>query len=460
MSQSDTARQSPNSDPIDPAIQPPLEPSALRIFWLVLLVIVYAFNFLDRQILGILAIPIQKEMGISDFQLGLMRGASFALLYSVLGVPIAWLADRVNRVWIIATGLTIWSGMTALCGVAQNVPQLFLARIGVGIGEAAGVAPSYSIVADYFPPQQRARALAAYSLGIPLGSAIGIVFGGVVATLFDWRTAFIAVGLAGVIFAPLFLLLMREPVRGRFEANGTKTQMRASFGEVLSVLIRKPTFWCLAVGAGCASMMGYGTAAWIPAFLVRSHGPQLADALSFLPDFLIPAGAGPILYAAYFFGLIALFGGFLGIWFGGLLADFFGRSSKRAFALVPGIAFVICIPMLAGAILTHSLWLFCALLILQTGLGLAWLGPLIAAFQQIVPISMRATTTAMFLLINNLIGLGLGDPVIGFISDQYELIFAEESLRYAILTGGIFYAVAGILMYLGSRSIERDWHRA
>ncbi|MBC7987223.1 MAG: MFS transporter, partial [Sphingomonadaceae bacterium] len=179
-----------------------------------MLVLVYTFNFIDRQIVGILAVPIKADLQLSDTQLGLMGGLAFALFYTSLGIPIALIADRRSRSWIMTIALALWSLFTALCGLAQNFWQLFAARLGVGIGEAGGVAPAYSLIADMYPPDRRARALGAYSFGIPIGSACGIVFGGIIASLVDWRWAFIAVGLAGLALAIPFRLVMREPARG------------------------------------------------------------------------------------------------------------------------------------------------------------------------------------------------------------------------------------------------------
>ena len=186
---------------------------------LFMLVLVYTFNFIDRQIVGILAVPIKADLGLSDSQLGLMGGLAFALFYRGLGIPIAMLADRTSRTWIITIALALWSAMTAACGLAQNFWHLFLARLGVGVGEAGGVTPAYSLLMDYFPPGQRARAMSLYSFGIPIGSALGIVFGGVIASLIDWRYAFFIVGIAGVVLAPVFRLLVKEPERGRYDLS-------------------------------------------------------------------------------------------------------------------------------------------------------------------------------------------------------------------------------------------------
>lgn len=433
---------------------------AYRAYALFLLILVYTFNFLDRQIIGILSIPIQNELGLSDSQLGLMRGLSFALFYSTLGVPIAMLADRANRTWIMTIALALWSAMTAVCGLAQNFWQMFMARLFVGVGEAGGVAPAYSLLADYYPPESRARAMAAYSFGIPIGSAVGIIFGGVIATLIDWRAAFVIVGVLGLALAPLFKLTMREPVRGRYDPPGAKTEP-ARLGEVLKTLTRKPSFWTLSIGAASSSMMGYGLFAWLPAFFVRTHEAALKQAAeTWLPAWALPEGAGALLHAGYFYGLIVLVGGIAGIWLGGQLGDRLARRGKGAYALVPAIAFLATAPFFAAGVLTHNLGLAFFLFLIPTALGLAWLGPVLAAFQGIVPPNMRATASAVFLLINNLIGIGLGDVLLGLMSDGLQARFGAESLRYAILSGTVFYLIAAIFLLISAKLIGRDWEQA
>ncbi|MDH3768671.1 MAG: MFS transporter, partial [Gammaproteobacteria bacterium] len=221
--------------------------TAYRSYVMFILVVVYTFNFIDRQIVSILAVPIKADLGLSDTQLGLMGGLAFALFYTSLGIPVAMLADRWNRTWIMTGALTIWSAMTAACGFAQNFWQLFAARLGVGIGEAGGVAPAYSLVSDYFPPEQRGRALSVYSFGIPIGSALGIVFGGVIASLVDWRYAFFAVGLAGIAIAPIFRLTVREPRRGQFDSSSAEIAP-VSLKTIVQQLSRKPSFWTMCLG--------------------------------------------------------------------------------------------------------------------------------------------------------------------------------------------------------------------
>jgi len=426
-----------------------------RGYVLFILIVVYTFNFIDRQIIGILAVPIQQELGVSDTMMGVMRGLAFAIFYSTLGVPIAWMADRYNRVKIMAIALTLWSAMTMVCGLITTPVQLFFARMGVGVGEAGGVAPAYSIVSDYFPPEQRARALAVYSFGIPIGSAVGIVFGGVVATLLDWRAAFLIVGAMGLVLAPIFWKTTREPERGQFD-SGEKPKP-VGVMPVLKKLVSKPSFWLLSLGAAFSSMMGYGLFAWIPTFLVRSFAEEFPVLFSWAPTWLVPEGAPTLLYASYFYGAVVLVGGIAGIFTGGALADRLGGTKKANYARIPAFAFLATAPFLILGTMSNSLAIIFFIMLVPTALSLAWLGPVLAAFQHIVPPNMRATASAIFLLINNLVGLGLGDVFLGLMSDTFSAQFGAESLRYSIMSGGIFYLVAAGLLLLASRFLDNDW---
>ncbi|KKC24143.1 spinster family MFS transporter [Sphingomonas sp. SRS2] len=399
-----------------------------------MMLIAYTLNFIDRQIIGILAVPIKTDLGLSDGQLGLMGGLAFALFYTGLGIPIAMLADRHDRSKIMAVSLFVWSLMTAVCGLAQNFWQLFAARLGVGVGEAGGVAPAYTLIADLFPPEHRARALALYSFGIPIGSACGIVFGGVIATLIDWRYAFFIVGIAGIIFAPVFRRFVRDP-----RQTATARAGAVGLGAVLRTLFRKPAFWLLSVGAACSSMMGYGLFFWLPSFFVRSFGISLLD-------------------ASLGYGAILLTGGLAGIWLGGQLSDRLAARSKAAYALVPAAAFVCTLPFYAFGISAHTLWVALALLLVPTALGLVWLGPVIAAVQGVVPPAMRSTASAIFLFVNNLIGIGIGTPAIGWLSDHFTASYGDEALRYAILSGTGFYVLATVLLLLAAIWLPRNWH--
>jgi len=407
--------------------------AASRAFVLVMLLIVYTFNFLDRLVMSILATPIKTELHLTDTQLGMLGGLAFAILYSTLAIPFAWIADRTSRSWVISASLLVWSGFTALCGVTTGFAQLFLCRLGVGVGEAGGVDPSYALISDIFPPQQRARALGIYSLGIPLGAGLGVLFGGAVAAAVDWRTAFLAVGLAGVIFMPIFALTVREPERSRTTERG-----RIAIGDVFAILAAKPAFWLLAFGAAFSSMVGYGLAFWLPSLLQRSFGMSL-------------------LSASHFYGLLLLVGGIPGILLGGWTADRAGLSGKSGYARIPGIAFLIAVPLFAAGILSHSIALAFALFLIPQALSYVWLAPVLTAVQHLVPAPVRATASASFLLINNLIGLGLGALTIGKLSDLLKPGFGDEALRVGMLAALACYLIAGLLMLIAAPRLQRDW---
>jgi len=408
-----------------------------RAYVLFILVVVYTFNFIDRQIVGILAVPIKADLGLTDSELGLMGGLAFALFYTGLGIPVAMLADRFSRTWIMTIALVIWSGMTAASGLANNFWQLFAARLGVGVGEAGGVAPAYSLISDFFPQNHRARAMSVYSFGIPIGSAIGIVFGGVIASMIDWRWAFFIVGIAGIAVAPIFRLTIKEPPRGQFDRQREAVKA-PGLKLIVRTLISKKSFWLLSLGASFSSMMGYGVFFWLPSFFVRSYDLTLLN-------------------ASLFYGAVLLIGGLAGIWVGGWLGDRFGQSQRSQYARIPAIAFLCTVPFYILAILSPTLTLAFFVLLVPTALGLAWLGPVISAIQHLVRPDMRATASAIFLFINNLIGIGLGTYAIGALSDILTAQFGDESLRYSILAGTGFYIVAATLFLLASRWLERDW---
>jgi predicted MFS family arabinose efflux permease len=408
-----------------------------RSYILFILVVVYTFNFIDRQIIGILAIPIKADLGLTDTQLGLMGGLAFALFYTGLGIPVAMLADRFSRTWIMTVALAVWSLMTAASGLATNFWQLFAARMGVGIGEAGGVAPAYSLIADFFPPNQRARALSVYSFGIPIGGAIGIVFGGVIASLLDWRIAFFVVGLAGLVLAPIFRMTIKEPLRGGFDRQRTDTTA-PDLKTILRTLYRKPSFWLVSLGASFSSMMGYGLFFWLPSFLVRSFEMSLLN-------------------ASLCFGAVLLVGGLVGLWAGGWLADRFGQMSKSRYITIPAIAFLATVPFYVIAMTSESMLLTFTILLVPTALGLVWLGPVISVIQHLVPPNMRTTASAIFLFINNLIGIGIGTFSIGLLSDLLTVQYGEDSLRYSILAGTSFYVIAAGLFFLAARWVEQDW---
>jgi len=408
---------------------------------LTMLLVVYTFNFLDRQILGILAKPIQASLHLSDAQFGAIGGTAFAILYSVLGVPLALLADRVGKTRVIAGSLVVWSGFTALCGTATGFWSLFLSRLGVGVGEAGGVAPSYALIADYFPVQRRARALAIYSMGIPIGLGSGVLLGAYIAALVDWQTAFITVGIAGILVAPIFLLLVRDRPRPAAVAGADTVPVLA----VIPILAGKPAYWLLSIGAGCSSMAGYGLALWVPKIIAVHYGWTANHDL---------------IKVGQFMASLLLIGGTTGIFLGGVFADRLGTVDRAWYARLPAIAWLITAPTFMLGLFTPYPLLAWFLLLIPNALNTLWLGPIVTAAQHLAPSRMRASASGSFLLVNNLLGLGLGPLLMGTLSDALKASYGADSLRYAAIIGVSLYLVAALLALLAIKPLKRGWVEA
>ena len=407
------------------------QPARAASLVLALLLLAYILNYLDRQILGILAGPIIGELHFTDRQFGALSGPPFAILYSVLGIPFAYLADRTSRSRVIAAAVAIWSAFTALCGTAGSFWQFFIFRMGVGIGEAGGVAPSYALIADYFEPRRRARALAVFSLGVPIGLALGTLLGAYIAQAISWRAAFFTMGVAGVLLAPMLLFVVRDPVRAR----GADA---APIGTVFPMLARKPVFWLLALAASSSSLCGYGLATWIPSVLERSYHLTLIERGEFMAS-------------------VVFIGGCTGVFAGGWFADRLGAVDRGWYAKLPAIAWLVTAPTFALGLMAPSLWVAWPLLLIPNALNILWLGPVITAVQHLVPRSMRSTASASFLLINNLIGLGVGPYLIGSVSESLKHDYGAESLRYAAVGCTIFYLIASLLMFFCVPRLRTAW---
>lgn len=399
---------------------------------LALLLLAYIFNYLDRQILGILAGPIITELHFTDRQFGALSGPPFALLYSALGIPFAYLADRTSRSRVIAAAVAVWSAFTGACGTAITFWQFFVFRMGVGVGEAGGVAPSYALIADYFPPDRRARALAIFSLGVPIGLALGTLIGAYIAAAISWRAAFYTMGVAGIVLAPIMLIFVRDA------AKPAPSITSAPIGQVFPMIAGKPVFWLLAFAASCSSLSGYGLAVWTPSVLERSFHMGL-----------IPRGQ--------FMASVVFIGGCIGVYGGGWLADRLGHRDRGWYAKLPAIAWLITAPTFAAGLLAPNLWVAWPLLLIPNALNILWLGPVITAVQHLVPHRMRATASASFLLINNLIGLGVGPYLIGAISTALKHSYGTEALRYAAVAVTAFYLLAALLMTFCVSKLRTSW---
>ncbi len=415
----------------------PLQAARYRTYVLTMLVVIYVFNFLDRQIVTILAEPIKVDLGLSDTQIGLMTGLAFAIFYTVLGIPIARLADRANRVSIIAVALVVWSGMTALCGLAQNFVQLLAARIGVGVGEAGCSPPAHSLIADYFPPDKRASALSIYALGIPVGSILGLLAGGWIAEFYGWRMAFFLVGLPGIALAVVLKLTVREPIRGMSDAPAAPETAQPPLGATLRTLLQNRTLVHMAMGGALTSFVGYGLGQWLPAFFIRTHGLGVGE-------------------TATYFGLVLGVASAAGTILGGAIADRLAGRDRRVYAWLPAAGVLVAFPFFVVALLLDQPYLAIAILVTPSLLNSLWLGPAFGTIQNLAPMRMRALASALLLFILNIIGLGFGPFLVGVTSDLLRGIAGAESLRYAVLISTGVYFWAGAHFLLAARTIRQD----
>ena len=428
-----------------PAAVAPRKTSAVYGYLVVaVLALAYTFNFMDRAILALLAEPVKRELHLSDTQLGLLSGTAFALFYTVFGIPVANLADRWNRTWIVALACAVWSLFSAGSGLAGSFVMLTLMRVGVGVGEAGGATPSYSIIADYFPPHKRGQALALFSLGVPFGTALAAVLGGGVAAAHGWRAGFFAVGLPGLVIALLILLVVREPRRGAQDGPsmgaGTAGAPPARMGEVARMFFSTPVLGWTALGTGLASFAGYGLGAFNPRFLMAHQHMTLKEL------------AGP-----YALAMAVAVGG--GTWLSGVLADRLSARSPRAYALIPLAGSLIALPCFTVAYLSNSWVVSIVFLAVATGAGILYLAPALAVVANTVPARARTTASALLLLVLNLVGLGGGPLFVGMVSDALRPRFGGEALRWALLSVSPFVVLAMCTYYLAARAMVKA-HKA
>ncbi|MFT3727073.1 MAG: MFS transporter [Terricaulis sp.] len=390
-----------------------------RAYVLLALTVVYTFNFVDRSLIGVTQEPLKHDLGIDDFQLGLLGGPAFAILYTLMGVPIARIAERRSRIAIVSIGAAVWSLMTAACGFAGNYVQLFAARIGVGIGEAACTPPSHSVIGDYFPSGKRATALAIYALGIPIGTMIAAIGGGWLVEnghqFFDWlaptfsalgvtnhlgnpdqvagwRSVFLILGLPGLLAALLLQITVKEPPR-----SGAATEA-PSFGETLKELMRKPSFWHIAMAGALVSFVGYGTSQFLVSYAVRNYGVSISQASGAL-------------------GLVAGISVAIGTFAGGFISDAFQKRRPTIACWLPGLGLLVALPIYLRSFGAPDFEDSFKYLLIAPVFHYLYLGPMYAVTQSVVQPRMRATAIAILLLVVNLIGYGLGPPLVGALSD-------------------------------------------
>lgn len=422
---------------LDSAVSADARAIRLRGWTLALLTLVYFFSFMDRYILSILLEAIKADLDLNDTQLGLLSGFAFALFYATLGIPVAWLADRASRRDIIAVALALWSAMTALCGTATNFVQLLLYRIGVGVGEAGSSPPSHSIIADLYPPEKRAGAMAIYTTGVVLGGGFGTIIGGVIANAYGWRWAMAAVGLPGVVLAIVVRLVMVEPRRGLSDPGGVPQHPAPmpSLGAGFASLAACAPAVHLIMAVTITSLVGYATGNFGPSYLQRSFG------LTVLQISLVYAPA------------VALTGALGGV-VGGRIADRLGRKhGLHVQAWFVAVLKLAALPFTVLFYFTYDLRVGGAAILVSFLLASSYLGPSFALIQGLAPTRMRAVWAAITLLVINLIGLGLGPSLTGLLSDLYKPAFGAESLRYALMSASLLtpwaifhYWRAGVLL--------------
>ena len=431
----------------------PMVSAAFRSYALVVLLLVYTVNFLDRQIVSILAEPIKNDLKISDTQLGLLTGLAFGIVYCGLGLPLARLADRFNRVWIISGSLAVWSACTGLCGIAANYATLVAARMGVGVGEAGCTPTAHALIADYTPKEKRASALAFFSMGTPLGALLGLAMGGVIADAYGWRAAFLIAGMPGLILAAVCFFTLKEPRNAMTEASRKANHAaQMSFGATVRYLSKKRTFWYLAFGAAIKAFIGYGHAPFTASFFLRNHGPEIAQLAS-------QFGLKPVGFMGIALGLLSGIFGTFSSWAGGAIADKYGSKDLRAYGSVPAIASLIVIPFYVAAMTAPSAVPALALLIPIYCLGALWYGPVYASAQSLVPPNMRATSASIVLFIINMLGLGFGTLVVGALSDWFNVgwgLGKAEGVRWALITSASFGLISATLFWLARGRIREE----
>lgn len=412
-----------------------------RRYALGVLVVVYTLNFVDRQILAILLPAIKIEFTLDDWVLGFIAGPAFALFYATLGMPIALLADRYSRRNLIAAAIAVWSIMTALSGMAANVTQLALARIGVGIGEAGCSPPAHSMISDYYPPEQRSTAMGIYTAGISIGIMIAYLAGGWVVENIGWRQAFFIVGLPGLVLALVVRFSVQEPQRGLSE-NRTDTGDKPGMIEVARFLLRRKSFIHLAVGSGLASFGGYASISFFPSFLVRSHGMSLSQ-------------------VGVYLGLLYGIGGVLGFAGGGYIADKLGRKDRKRSLWGVAIATLFAWVFIFPVMLLDNVAVVLSLFFLPIIFSNFYLATTFAQVQGMVGLRMRAVASAFILLILNIIGLGLGPQVTGLLSDYLATVYGNESMRYSLLIIGATVGPWSAWHYfIAGRHINEDLARS
>lgn len=405
-----------------------------------MLCFVYVLNFLDRQLISILAKPIQDGLNITDSQLGRITGFYFALFYCSIAIPVGWLADRTNRMKVLSIACALWSGATAACGMAGSYGQLAIARMAVGVGEAGGVPPSYAVISDYFPRERRGAAMAIFNLGPPLGSALGVAFGASLAAAFDWRIPFYIIGAIGVVTAIAVYVLVPEPRRGGCDGPiGAPAESAAADGfvTIITRFFSNPILLLAAIASGAANFITYGTSNFATLFLMREKGMQLSE-------------------VAIWYALVVGVCMSAGIYVSGRLIDRFGARTKAAYAAIPALSLLLALPFFLGFVWAPHWQLALVFLCAPMFLNSFFLSATVTFVQGEVPPDQRVISGALLLLVMNFIGLGLGPTFVGMASDFFQLDHGGHSLQAAFFALAPMYLIAALLFFGLARRINRS----
>lgn len=428
------------------------ESKRYRTVVLCLLTLMYVVSFIDRQIIGILSPVIKEDLGFTDAQLGWLKGLAFAFLYAIAGIPIAWLADRYSRKKIITVALIAWSGFTALTGSVSSFTNMFLARMGVGIGEAGGSPPAHSMISDLYPKEKRTSALGVYSLGIPIGIGFSYLLAGALVESLGWRGTLIFLGGFGILLAFVLALVVKEPKRGQLDGENLKLKSVGVI-ESITTLAKIPSWFAMCMGIAWVSFGGYAVAAWGIDYITR-----------FKPEYLpVQYGGSPgqFKWLMFWLGILNLVGYGAGTYFGAVITEKLAKKNVSFYGIMPGAVLLIGVPALIAAFWVQSIAAHLALITVYLVSAGVYLGPSFATAQTLAPINMRAMSTALFFMILNIIALGGGPTFVGALSERLmETHGNVHSLRLAITTLVVPYFLSVLAFFWAAKTLPKDWAEA
>ncbi|MCE2392380.1 MAG: MFS transporter [Proteobacteria bacterium] len=413
--------------------------AAYRRYVLGIMACVSVLNVMDRQVIAVLIEPIKHDLEVSDRAMGLLSGTAFAIFHALASIPIAMWADRWVRRTIVSLGLTLWSGLTLATGYARGFSEMFLIRIGVGIGETTGASPAQSLLSDYFPAQRRSTALAVLIMGGSVGSIVAYLGGGWLAEAFGWRTVFIVFGALGLLFAPLLHFSVREPARGQSDP-GAADSSALPLGEGLRSLLRHASFRHLILGIGLCATASYALLTWSAPFLTRVHGLSTGEAGTFL---------------ALGYGL----SGAVGMLAGGWIVDALLGRDVRWMVWAPALASMLAAPFAWTFLLAPTPGLALIAVIPTSLLNSFYLGPLYAVAQNLASLRTRALAAALLALSNSVMGLGIAPPLVGWLTDVLAEDLGPQAIRYSISALLLVHFWSGLHLWLAGRTLRSDLRR-